>query len=79
MGILFTKQQLEARGAIPSQIEMFSGLRGGSAGLRGNYGTYASIGKLVHHLDLLICLINVNRLSFLIKYIVFPVLAIFLI
>ncbi|CAG8549898.1 8762_t:CDS:2 [Funneliformis mosseae] len=43
MGLLFTKQQLDARSAIPSQIEIFSGLHSGSAGIRGNYGTYASI------------------------------------
>ncbi|GBC00049.1 hypothetical protein RclHR1_03720010 [Rhizophagus clarus] len=43
MGLLFTKQQLDVRGAIPSQIEIFSGLCAGSAGMRGNYGTYASL------------------------------------
>jgi len=64
MGILFTKQQLEARGAIPSQIEMFSGFHSGSAGIRGNYGTYASIGKAYTLLGFADLFINVNRLSF---------------
>lgn len=46
LGLLFTKQQLDVRGAIPSQIEMFSGFCAGSAGMRANYGTYASLGNL---------------------------------
>lgn len=45
MGLLFTKQQLDVKGAIPSQIEILSGFRAGSAGMRANYGTYASLGK----------------------------------
>ncbi|CAB4446197.1 unnamed protein product [Rhizophagus irregularis] len=43
MGLLFTKQQLDVKGAIPSQIEILSGFRAGSAGMRANYGTYASL------------------------------------
>ncbi|RIA97106.1 saccharopine dehydrogenase-like oxidoreductase [Glomus cerebriforme] len=43
MGLLFTKQQLDAKSAIPSQIEMFSGFCTGSAGMCANYGTYASL------------------------------------
>jgi hypothetical protein len=45
MGVLFTKQQLDVRGAIPSQIEIFSGFCAGSAGMRANYGTYSSLGN----------------------------------
>ncbi|CAG8666090.1 3570_t:CDS:2, partial [Acaulospora morrowiae] len=43
LGFLFTKRQLEARGAIPSQIEMFSRISGGSNGLVIHYTTYSSL------------------------------------
>ncbi|CAG8543372.1 10170_t:CDS:2, partial [Acaulospora colombiana] len=53
LGLLFTKRQLEARGAIPSQIEMFSKISGGKSGLVINYATYSSLVHSVANVDAL--------------------------
>ncbi|KAF0377793.1 putative saccharopine dehydrogenase-like protein [Gigaspora margarita] len=53
LGFLYTKQQLQLRNAIPSQIEMISSVKGGKSGIVVNYGTYST---LVHGIA------NVNSL-----------------
>ncbi|CAG8499517.1 7429_t:CDS:2 [Scutellospora calospora] len=51
LGILYTKQQLQLRNAVPSQVEMISSFKGGKAGIVLNYGTYSTLVHGISNFD----------------------------